>query len=250
MFLIAHRGYSGRYPENTLLSFRKALEAGADFMELDVHLSRDGHVVVIHDATLNRTTDGKGKVAEKTLEELKPVSAGYPEKFGGQFEGERIPTLDEVLELLQGKAQLLVEIKSEAVTDQVEGGVEEKALAAVKARGMERDAAFLSFELRALERLKQLSPEVRTGALFGRRQGDDLPAIARKLGAEMLVCHYQLVLAQPDLVRGAHQRGLKVAVYTVDDLANLEKVSRTQPDGVATNYIREFLEYLQELKSP
>jgi len=75
MFLIAHRGYSGRYPENTLLSFRKALEAGADFMELDVHLSRDGHVVVIHDATLNRTTDGKGKVAEKTLEELKRLSA-------------------------------------------------------------------------------------------------------------------------------------------------------------------------------
>src|SRR5512140_3219428 len=97
----AHRGFSGENPENTLASFRAAIAAGADMVELDVHLTRDNELVVIHDDTLERTTDGKGNVADKTLAELKALDAGF--KFNPQFAGERIPTLAEGLDTTRGR---------------------------------------------------------------------------------------------------------------------------------------------------
>lgn len=102
MLRIAHRGASGYAPENTLAAFKKALEFDIDVIELDVHLTKDNHLVVIHDKTVNRTTDGKGKVADKTLAELQKLDAGN---------GEKIPTLQEVLDLVNRKALVSIEIK-------------------------------------------------------------------------------------------------------------------------------------------
>src|SRR6185436_1661741 len=97
--IIAHRGDSLNHPENTLTACRQAISLGADIIEVDVQLTKDGHVVVLHDVTVNRTTDGTGSVREMTLAELKKLDAGFPRKFDAQFKNERIPTLGEVLDL-------------------------------------------------------------------------------------------------------------------------------------------------------
>ena len=110
MLNIAHRGASGRFPENTLAAFAAAIEAGAQMCELDVQLTRDGAVVVMHDDTVDRTTDGRGAVRGMTLEELKRLDAGV--RFGNEFSGERIPTLEEVFALTRGRCGLNIEIKA------------------------------------------------------------------------------------------------------------------------------------------
>ena len=122
--VIAHRGDSAHRPENTLASFASALEIGAAYAEFDVHLTRDGEVVVIHDATLDRTTNGHGAVRGLTLAEIRRFSAGYPGRFGSTYAGERVPTLGEVLGLLRDRALAMIEIKPAAVTDDAEGGIE------------------------------------------------------------------------------------------------------------------------------
>ncbi len=123
--VIAHRGASGYAPENTLASIRKGLDMGADMVEIDIHLSKDGEVVVIHDATLERTTDGTGKVQSKTLEELKKLNAGS--WFGKEFSQEKIPTLKEVIDLMDGKALLLIELKNDSKNGMYEDLVEKDA---------------------------------------------------------------------------------------------------------------------------
>ena len=107
--VIAHRGDSAHRPENTLASFAGALEVGATVVELDVQLTADGHVVVIHDPTLDRTTTGRGEVRRLTLAEVRAVSAGYPDRFGGAYADERVPSLSEAMALLRGRARVLVE---------------------------------------------------------------------------------------------------------------------------------------------
>ena len=110
VMVVAHRGFSGAAPENTLAAFRMAIEAGSDMIELDVHLSKDGKVVVIHDETQERTTNGQGRVADRPLKEIKGLDAGS--WFSPPFAGERIPTLQEVLSLAQGKVPVNIEIKN------------------------------------------------------------------------------------------------------------------------------------------
>src|SRR5258708_12492052 len=119
--VIAHRGDSAHRPENTLAAFASALEIGAAIAEFDVHLTRDGEVVVIHDATLDRTTNGHGAVRNMTLAEIRRLSAGYPARFGSTYRGERVPTLGEVLGLLRERAQALIKIKPDPATHTPKG---------------------------------------------------------------------------------------------------------------------------------
>jgi len=160
--IIAHRGDSAHRPENTLASFASALEVGADIVELDVQLTKDGGVAVIHDATVDRTTDGSGRVADLTLQQLRGLSAGYPSRFGTNYAGERVPTLPEVLAFLKGRARALIEIKREAVSDDAAGGIEALTVEAIRRAGMIGDVALTSFERRALLRCRELGP--RSGA--------------------------------------------------------------------------------------
>jgi hypothetical protein len=113
LLVIAHRGDSAHRPENTLASFASALEVGSQLVEFDVRLTRDGMPVVIHDATLDRTTTGTGPVREHTLSEVRAVSAGYPELFASAYASERVPTLAEALGFLRGRARVMIEIKEE-----------------------------------------------------------------------------------------------------------------------------------------
>src|SRR5258707_103264 len=177
--VIAHRGDSAHRPENTLGAFASALEIGAAIAEFDVHLTRDGEVVVIHDATLDRTTNGHGAVRNLTLAEIRRFSAGYPARFGSAYPGERVPTLGEVLGLLRERAQAMIEIKAEAVTDDAEGGIEAHVVEEVRKARMEKDVALISFDRRALMRCRTFAPEILRGHLFERGKPGDMLAGAR-----------------------------------------------------------------------
>ena len=231
--VIAHRGDSAHRPENTLASFASALELGATVVELDVQLTADGHVVVLHDPTLDRTTTGRGDVRRLTLAEVRKASAGYPELFGTTYAGERVPTLAETLGLLRGRARALVEIKTESVTDDIQGGVEARVADEVRRAGLAAEAALISFDQRAVVRLRDLAPDITRGRLFGRTNVASILAAADEAGCELVMPHKsQLSDALADRV---HAADLKLATWVVDDPDELKRLARFGLYGVGTN---------------
>ena len=186
--VIAHRGDSAHRPENTLASFASALEVGVALVELDVQLTADGHVIVIHDPGLDRTTTGRGDVRRLRLAEVRSV-AGYPDRFGNAYAGERVPALSEALALLRGRARVLVEIKAESVTDDAEGGIEARTAEEIRRAGMADSVAIISFDHRAILRLASLAPEMTRGRLFGRTSAEEVLAAARDAGCELVMPH-------------------------------------------------------------
>ena len=231
--VIAHRGDSAHRPENTLVSFAGALEAGAEIVELDVQLTADGHVVVLHDPTLDRTTTGRGDVRRLTLAEIRAVSAGYPDRFGTAYAGERVPTLGEVLALLRDRARALVEIKTESVTDDAEGGVEARVADEVRRASMAGDVALISFDHRAVLRLQALAPAIPRGQLFGRCTVDEVLAQAGEAGCEIVMPHKGQI--SDALAQRVHEAGLKLATWVVDEPAELKLLARFGLYGVGSN---------------
>lgn len=172
--IYGHRGAKGTYPENTLLSFAKAIEQGVEGLELDVHMTKDGEIVVIHDESLERTTDGNGSIKDMTLEEIKQFSAGPKSKFAHfpnydeeLWAAERVPTLMEVFELLKPyPTELNIELKT---TLEKYEGIEEKVLSIVKAYGNQRKVVYSSFHLPTILRVKRLSPEAKIAWLLSEK---------------------------------------------------------------------------------
>ena len=231
--VIAHRGDSAHRPENTLASFAGALEVGATVVELDVQLTGDGHVVVLHDPTLDRTTTGRGDVRRLTLAEVRAVSAGYPERFGTAYAGERVPTLAEAFGLLRGRARALVEIKAESVTDDAEGGVEARVVEEVRRADMAAEVALISFEQRAVVRLRDLAPDLTRGRLFGHTNADEVLAAAREAGCEIVMPHKSQIGDR--MAERVHGAGLKLATWVVDEPEELKALSRFGLYGVGSN---------------
>jgi glycerophosphoryl diester phosphodiesterase len=221
---MAHRGASGTFPENTLSAFRAAIEAGADMCELDVQLTRDGAVVVIHDETVDRTTDGKGEVAELTLAELKQLDAGARFKDGA-LKGERIPTLDEVFVVTSGRCGLNIELKA--------GGLEHQVAQTMQARGAFADSIVSSFEWEYLKKIQQLHFNVRI-ALLADDKPVDLMMNAVAMRAHAINPRWDMVTA--DLCKAAHERGLKVYTWTVDADARMRALIECGVDGIMTNF--------------
>lgn len=242
--IIAHRGDSAHRPENTLSAFASALELGAELVEMDVQLSRDGAAVVIHDSTVDRTTDGTGRVREMTLAELRRLSAGYPLRYGNAFPGERIPTLAEVLGLLRDRARAMIEIKPDSVTDDAEGGIEAVVVSEVRRAGAEKDVALISFDRRALLRCRALAPEIARGHVFERGRPGDFLAGAREAGCEVVMPHKRLL--SDELRDRAREAGIKVATWVVDDPDELRALSRFDLFGVGSNRPGVLLDALRE----
>jgi len=241
--VIAHRGFSGAAPENTLAAFRRAIAADAEMFELDVLLSSDGHVVVIHDDTLDRTTDGSGPVADKTLAELQALDAGS--WFGPGFAGERIPTLEQSLRLAKGFILVNVEIKTEAVTDEARGGIVEKTLAIIEDINMEGDVVISSFDPRALTHARQLSPDIRTASLYNSRAHEGLGPGA--VMAEVDSNGFNLSQKQVDasIIETCHGLGRPVAVYTVNEEQDMRRVIDLGVDAIFTDYPDRLAELLK-----
>jgi len=221
---IAHRGASGNFPENTVCAFRAAIDAGAEMCELDVQLSRDGAIVVIHDETVERTTDGKGEVAELTLEELKRLDAGAKFK-GGAVKGERIPTLDEVFSATSGKCGLNIELKA--------GGLEHQVAQIMQARNALADSIVSSFDWEYLKNIQQLHFNIRIG-LLAEEKPVDLMMNAVAMRAHSINPRWDMVTS--DLCKAAHERGLKVYTWTVDADARMRALIACGVDGIMTNY--------------
>jgi glycerophosphoryl diester phosphodiesterase len=231
--IIAHRGDSAHRPENTLASFASALEVGADIVELDVQLTKDARLAVIHDPTVDRTTDGTGPVRELTLQELRALSAGYPARFGSAYAGERVPTLEEVLGFLKGRARALIEIKRESISDDAQGGVEALCVEAVRRAHMSGDVALISFDARALVRCRELGPEVKRGHIFHRATADEVVAGARAVECDLVMP--EKAMLSDELVRLAKQARLNVATWVVDEPAELRSLLRYDLFAVGTN---------------
>ena len=231
--VIAHRGDSAHRPENTLAAFAGALELGVSAVELDIQLTRDGHVVVIHDVDLERTTSGRGDVRQLTLAEVRAVSAGYPDRFGGTWAGERVPTLAEALALLRERARAMIEIKAESVTQDETGGVEARAVEEIRRAGMVDTVALISFDQRAILRLRQLAPEISRGRIFGRTTADELLADARASASEVVLPHKSQL--NDALVARVHAAGIKLATWVVDEPEELRELARFDLYGVGSN---------------
>jgi glycerophosphoryl diester phosphodiesterase len=190
-------------------------------------------VVVIHDVDLERTTNGRGDVRQLTLAEVRAVSAGYPDRFGGDWAGERVPTLAEALALLRDRARAMIELKAESVTDDETGGLEARAVAEIRRAGMVDKVALISFDQRAILRLRQLAPEISRGRIFGRTTSEELLADARASGSEVVLPHKSQL--SDALVARIHTAGIKLATWVVDEPEELRELARFDLYGVGSN---------------
>lgn len=220
--VIAHRGSSGRRPENTLPAYALALEHDADMIEIDLHRTRDGVLVVTHDEEL-AGLGGRGEIADASLAEIRALDAGG---------GERVPTLDEVLDRFGDQIPFNLEIKRATAHDYA--GIEEQALHAVVRRGLLERTLFSSFFDPVLARLRALSGEARIGLLLSRKLPHRALERAAALGAEAI--NPEAVVATPELVAKAHAAGLDVHVFTVDAEPELRRFLAIGVDGIFTNH--------------
>ena len=230
--VIAHRGDSAQRPENTLASFESALALGAEFLELDVQLTRDGHAVVLHDGTLDRTTDGHGPVAAVTLAQLRQLSAGYAQRFGASYAAERVPTLAEVLALARGRARVMIEVKKESVSE-LGQALEAKVLEVVRDGRMAADVVLVSFERRALTRFRNLAPGIRRGHLFYRATPEEVVGGAREVATDVVMPEKGML--SDELVAACRLADLKLATWVVDDPAELSSLARFGLYGIGSN---------------
>lgn len=232
--IIAHRGASAYAPENTLRAFQLAIEQGAQMIELDLHTSRDGHVVVIHDETLNHTTNLKGRVDQFTLAELKRADAG---------KGERLPTLDEVLDLTTGKVKLYLEIKDPRAAV--------PTLRTIRARRCQGEMLLASFDIALMRQLGNEVRDVELGVILGTeslnpmvRYREAFPWLAlRTLNYQVLCMQVELCFGY--LARHVKASGKRLFVWTADSERQYARMTDRKVDGIVTNrpdQLRIFLE--------
>jgi glycerophosphoryl diester phosphodiesterase len=226
---VAHRGASGNFPENTRIAFEKAIEAGADMIEFDCQQSRDGHLVVFHDERLNRTASVKGRIHEKTLEQLKKLDVGAWRKSA--FKGQRILTLEEALDIIVGNTDVCLEIKCYrgAAT-----GIEIKLLFILSHYDYLDRTVIASFDYHSLSRVRELAPEARIGVIYGAGVKQDPLDFADQVGAVSILV--QKEFASRELVNKAWEAGLDVHVWTVNDLREMEDFASWGVQGIITDF--------------
>ena len=214
--IVGHRGAAGYAPENTLLSFQKAIELGCRAVEMDVHLSKDGEAVIIHDAKVDRVTDGKGKVRKMTLAQLRQLVLPL---------NQHIPTLQEAIDLCRGRTKMFIELKAK--------GTPERVAQLAAANKIENEVVILSFKVGLLKRIKKLDPRLRVGLLFYRKPLR-LWGLIRKVGINYL--GPRLSAAKAKLINKAHKLHRRVYVYGVKDPSSQAKMKRWKVDAVCTDF--------------
>ncbi|MDQ6774542.1 MAG: glycerophosphodiester phosphodiesterase [Candidatus Dormibacteraeota bacterium] len=223
----AHRGNSAELPENTMAAFESALELGVDLIECDVHLTSDGEMVVLHDHTLERTTNGRGLVAQTSWAELRELDAGR---------GQRVPTLREVCELARWRgAGLSIELKLIPIPYP---GLEQLVVDLLRELDMVEQVAVISFQHAGVRRMKELEPRLAVGILEGARPIDPV-GLMRGALADIYCPHFGAT--DPQLVEEVHAAGLSVGVWVVDDEAAVTWCRLCRPDSLFTNRPREIL---------
>lgn len=239
--VIAHRGASSVAPENTLASAEQGITYGADMIELDVHLTKDGEVVVIHDHELERTTNGTGVIAEKTLKELKTLDAGSWKD--PKFSTEKIPTLDEFLKLVNGRAIVLIEIKSNG--KKLYEGIEQKIWDIVDANNAHEWIQYQSFHPKVINNFLAIDAKCPIYLLIVGRMPllpfyyDDAirwGSPFKKWKGKVLGINPNVGFASKAFINKAHKHGFKVFSWTANDDKDIEKLKKNGADGIITNY--------------
>ena len=214
MLRVGHRGARAYAPENTLASFKKALEIGVDAVEFDVRKTKDNQLVVIHDADVKRTTNGEGLVNDFTLKEIKGFDAGG---------GEKIPTLEEAFDFLDKKVKVFVELK--------ESGFEEQVLSLVNKKGLEKNVVVTSFLEDALKKVRELNGDIETGLIYANHKNPVKAALDLK--ANYLLPLYRFTHTAN--VEKAHECGLKVVVWTINKPEEVKEYAKKGVDGIASD---------------
>ncbi len=241
VWVIAHRGASGVAPENTLAAFRRAVELGAGFIETDLQLSCDTRLVALHDPTLKRTTNGKGKVSSATLAELRKLDAGGwfrgVQTEPGSFSGEKIPTIEEILAFGQEKdIGLFLEIKAPGAS-----GVEHTLVGALHAADAVGRTVVLSFDPGILTKVRRLDPLIAAGYLYDGKL-DDAVHQAVAAGARQILPRADRIRAK--LVEEAHRSDLKIVAWTVNAREKMRELMDIGVDGIITDYPQELVSLL------
>ena len=218
VLLIGHRGASAIAPENTLKAFQKAIDLKADYVEFDVHQSMDGELIVIHDPNTFRSTGHKGSIEKMTLAEIKELDAG---------EGEKIPTLDELIQLAKGKIGLQLEIKA--------SGVAQKIVDALRNSDLIESTIVSSFMHKELLEVQKIEPKLKLAALiFGVRKNKQIQSA---IDNQFEYIHPQYKFIKKSFIDAAHEKGIKVNAWTVDSRDDMEKLIAMGIDGIITNDI-------------
>jgi glycerophosphoryl diester phosphodiesterase len=226
---MGHRGYQAQYPENTMVSFLAAVEAGAQFVELDVTLARDQKVVVMHDDTIDRTTNGSGRVSDHDLDALQRLDAGS--WFHSRFTGERIPSLADVLERVAPKAHINVEIKAHQSTDPESiGQVEQGVIDVVAAKRAKKRVLVSSFDPQVLKRIKQLDPAMDVALISKASPLNETRALCLELG--VFSYHPHLASIGRDLVETLHKTGVHVFPWNIEDAKDIRHAFSLGVDGL------------------
>jgi len=224
MIIMGHRGAAAIEPENTLLAIERAIDLGVDAVEIDIHLSKDKELVVIHDATVDRTTNGTGPVSGFTIQDIKRLDAG---------KGESIPTLQEVIDVIDRRVLLVIELK--------EKGTEVPVIDLIRRNDLFEKACVISFWHRLVKTVKETNSRIKTGVLLVGSPVDT--CIATHASADTLVMKYSFV--DRELVKTAHSQGLKVFIWNIDDQDLLRPYMDMGVDAIGTNDPRVLINYFR-----
>ena len=225
--IIGHRGCRGIEPENTLRAIQKAISIGVDGVEIDVRLSKDKEVIVIHDDKLDTTTNGKGFVKNLTLKELKKLDAG---------KGEKIPTLQEVINVVKDKIYLIIELKMK--------GTEKKVIDHIKKNKL-KNVIVISFIHQLVRNVKKIDKQIKTGCLF-KTDSRDPVKIAVDANADFVFLQYKLV--DKELVTKCHKKGIKVAAWNINGLKEIRKFSKLGLDIICSDRPDILINYFKNRK--
>ncbi|GLB61162.1 glycerophosphodiester phosphodiesterase [Cytobacillus sp. NCCP-133] len=227
---IAHRGASAYAPENTIASFEKAVELGFDYIELDVRFSKDGHLVVIHDANVKRTTDGKGFVGDLTVKEIKKLDAGS--WFSSAYEGERIPLLNEVIERFSGQIGLLIEMKAPENQPRMTEVLAEMLNSCTQESKLVKNIKVQSFHVNELKKFHQLAPDIPAGILLS-KQLDLFHLASYRSFASFLSVHH--LLLSKSFVSQAELFGYDIYSWTVKKQYQFADMQRLGVHGIISD---------------
>jgi glycerophosphoryl diester phosphodiesterase len=239
ILVFGHRGAMGHAPENTMVSFAKGLDLGADILELDVHVSRDDKLIVMHDGDVSRTTNGTGHIKEMTLAEIKKLDAGV--KFDQRFRGERVPTLGEVFDWAKTRIQLAIEIKGDPIPT---AGIERKLIEMLRDYHMIDDVVVISFHHSSLKQVKELEPRVMTGILFTGMLVDTVAATRAALADSVRPSWNYWT---PELVNQVHAAGLVAHTWLANDEAMLDYLAPFGFESIGTNYPDRMRSYVDRI---
>ena len=216
MLRIGHRGAAGHAPENTLRSIEKAIALGCDFVEVDVRCTRDDHLIVIHDRSVDRTTSGRGEVSTLPLDELLSFDAG---------QGKRIPTLEQVLQRCDGHVGLILDIKAEGLAAHIRS--------IVRTSGLSSSVIYASFETADVLSIRHADPDAGTMLLFDRLPK---PPVERVLQTTATYAGLRFDTVTPPIVSACHEAGTQVFVYTVNEPADIRRMRSLAVDGIISDY--------------